>query len=118
MTNKEIYNVYEGLCEISQDKTLKFNVKVSYIFAKTKNLLEPYYKAIVETRSAILKQYGEVTAEGWHIPKDKIELFNTEWDSFMATENFFNAEKVLLKDLETTQISVELMEKLLPLINN
>ena len=39
MKNKEIFNLYEGLHEISQDKELKFNVRISYTFAKDKNII-------------------------------------------------------------------------------
>ena len=38
MKNKEIFNLYEGLHEISQDKELKFGVRISYTFAKDKGV--------------------------------------------------------------------------------
>ena len=117
MKNKEIFSLYEGLYEISQDKDLKFGIKVSYMMAKNKNLLEPYYNAIVDTRQKLLEKYGEAQDNGdWHVGKDKLEIFMGEWNAFMNIENFVNIEKIKIDSLEGEKIGVELTEKLLPII--
>ena len=117
MKNKDIYDLYEGLYEISQDKELKFGIKVSYIFAKDKNMLQPYYDAIIETRQKILEKYGELQDnDNWHVNKEKMNIFMSEWNAFMGIENFINLEKVKIEDLEGEKISIELLEKLLPII--
>ena len=117
MTNKEIFNLYEGLYELSQDKDLKFGVKISYIFAKNKNILEPFYNAIVDTRQKLLNKYGEPQDNGdWHVSKEKMDIFMNEWNAFMEIENFVNLDKVKIEDLEGEKIGIELMEKLLPII--
>ena len=119
MKNKDIFNLYEGLYEISQDKELKFGIRVSYTFAKNKNLLQPYYDAIIDTRQKILKKYGEPQDNGdWHVNKEKMDIFMSEWNAFMEIENFISLEKVRIEDLEGEKIGIDLMEKLLPIINS
>lgn len=117
MTNKEIFNLYEGLYELSQDKDLKFGVKISYIFAKNKNILEPFYNAIIDTRQKLLNKYGEVQENGdWRITKEKMDIFMSEWDSFMKIDNFVAIDKINIKELEGEKIDIQLMEKLLSII--
>ena len=117
MKNKEIFNLYEGLYEISQDKELKFGVRISYIFAKNKNILQPYYDAIIDTRQKILEKYGEPQDNGdWRVCKEKMNIFMSEWNAFMEIENFVNLEKVRIEDLNDEKIGIELMEKLLSII--
>ena len=117
MTNKEIFSLYEGLYEISQDKELKFGARISYIFAKNKNLLQPYYDAIIDTRQKILEKYGEPQDNGnWHVSKEKMDVFMSEWNAFMEIENFITVDKINLEDLENEKIGIELMEKLLSII--
>lgn len=117
MTNKEIFNLYEGLYELSQDRDLKFGVKISYIFAKNKNILEPFYNAIIDTRQKLLNKYGEAQENGdWHVSKEKMDIFMSEWDSFMKIDNFVIIDKIDIEELEGEKIGIDLMEKLLPII--
>lgn len=117
MKNKDIYDLYEGLYEISQDKELKFEIKISYIFAKNKNILQPYYNAIIETRQKILEKYGEPQEDdSWHVNKEKMNIFMSEWNAFMDIDNYINLEKIKIKELEGEKIGIELVEKLLPII--
>lgn len=117
MKNKEIFSLYEGLYELGQDKELRFGIKISYIFARNKNILEPFYNAVIETREKLLEKYGEAQENGdWHISKEKMDIFMSEWNAFMEIENFVNLDKVKIEDLEGEKIGIELMEKLLPVI--
>lgn len=116
MKNKDIYDLYDGLYEISQDKELKLNARTSFYLARNKNLLEPYYNAIVETRTKILEKYGEIKKDGsWFVPKSRIEEFTREWNAFMDIENIVNLQKIKVEDFQT-QINIEIMGKLLPII--
>lgn len=118
MKNKDILNLYEGLYEISQNKDLKFNVKISFILAKNKNILQPLYDAIIETRRKILQKYGIGIENGdWKIPNENIPSFRKEWDEFMAIDNFICLQGISLEDIQNEKINVGLMEKLLPLID-
>lgn len=117
MTNKEIFNLYEGLYKLSQDKDLKFGVKISYIFAKNKNILEPFYNAIIDTRQKLLNKYGEAQENGdWRVTKEKMDIFMSEWDSFMKIDNFIAIDKINIEELSEEKIGINLMEKLLPII--
>lgn len=116
MKNKDIYDLYEGLAAVGQNNELKFDARTSFYLARNKNLLEPYYNAIIETRTKILDKYGKVQEDGnWFVPKDKIEEFTREWDAFMSIENIVNLQKIKIEDFQT-QINIEIMEKLLPII--
>lgn len=118
MTNKEIFDLYEGLCEIGMDKDLKFEIRVSYIFAKAKHILEPYYKAILETRTKLLDKYGKAADNGdWIVSKENVADFTREWDTFMGIENVIVLEKIKIEDLKEEKLGIELMEKLLNLID-
>ena len=117
MKNKEIFNLYEGLHEISQDKELKFGVRISYTLAKDKNILQPYYDAIIDTRQKILEKYGEPQDNGdWHINKEKMDVFMSEWKAFMEIENYIGLDGVKIEDLDGEKIGIELIEKILPII--
>lgn len=116
MKNKDIYDLYEGLAIIGQDSELKFNAQTSFYLARNKNLLAPYYNAIVETRTKILEKYGEAKEDGtWLVPNDKVEDFTREWDAFMSIENIVNLQKIKIEDFQT-QVNIEIMGKLLPII--
>lgn len=118
MTNREIFNLYEGLCEIGIDKNLKFEIRISYIFAKAKHILEPYYKAILETRTKLLDKYGKTADNGdWIVPKENVADFTKEWDTFMGIENVIVLERIKIEDLANERLGVELTEKLLPIID-
>ena len=97
MKNKDVYTLYEGLAEISQDKELKFNIQTSYTLAKNKNFLEPLYGAITETRQKIIKKYASLQENGdLLIPKEKIEDFQKDWDNFMNIDNFVSLQHIKL----------------------
>lgn len=119
MTNKEIYNLYGGLNEISQNSEYKFNIKTSYILAKNKNLLEPLYQAIIMTRQKLFDKYGEPQEDGgWLIPKQQVTQFTQEWDTFMEIENIVNVQKISIDSLEENKLGIDIVEKLLPIIEN
>lgn len=119
MKNKDIFSLYEGLYELSQDKDLKFNIKTCFILAKNKNLLQPLYDAILETRQRILEKYGTVQENGnWFISNENMDTFKKEWDSFMEMDSFVSLQNINLQDLKEQTLNIDLMTKLLPLINN
>ena len=115
MKNKDIYSLYEALVEISQDKELKFDIKASYYLACNKNVLEPFYNAIVETRNKVLNKYSQQAEEGWMVPKEHVEEFYGEWIPFMETENLIALKKIKLEDIKS-EINVDMMSRLLPII--
>ena len=119
MKNKDIYDLYEGLYEISQDKELKFDIQTSFVLAKNKSLLKPLYDIIIDTRQKALESYGEQLENGdWRIPKEKLKEFSNEWSNFMNTDNFVVLQKIKLDDIKNEKINIDLMEKLLLIIDN
>lgn len=120
MKNKEVYDLYEGLYEISQNQDLKFNIKLCYSFAKNKNILEPFYNAIIETRQRFLSKYGtpQENGDGWTVAKDRMDDFLKEWNDFMNIDNFVVLQHIKLEELEDEEkLGIDLMEKLLPIID-
>ena len=117
MTNAEIINLYEGLYELSQDKDKTFSIKVGYIFAKDKNLLQPYYEAAINSRLKLLKKYGtELESGDIQIPGEQVLPFRQEHESFLNMENYIVLDKISLKDVQDEKLNIDIMEKLLPII--
>ena len=117
MTNKEVFNLYEGLCEIGSDPDIKLSATTAYYLAYDKKILEPVSEIIIETRHKILKKYGKVSSEdgGWVVPKECIEEFKTEWQEFMDIDTPLTLKGIVLKGLEG-RITIDTMLKLLPII--
>lgn len=116
MTNEQIIDLYEGLSEISQNKDLNFKAVVSFIFAKNKNLLKPFYNAAIEARQQLIEKYGQINEDNWFIPKDNVQYFKTEYDTLMSVNTYIDLEKIPIDILEEERININLMEKLLPII--
>lgn len=118
MTNEQILNLYEGLYEISQDDNIHFDALTSFILAKNKNMIEPVYSALIETRNTLIQSYGNVSDDQGSItiPPDKISAFKIEYDTLMRKETYVNLEKINIKSLINYNIKISIMEKLLPII--
>ena len=116
MTNEQIVDLYEGLSEISQNKDLKFKAVISFVFAKNRNIIRPFYDSIIEARTKLINKYGEKNDEGILIPNEKIPQFKSEFEILMHTENYINIEEISLEDFKEEYIGIELMEKILPII--
>lgn len=101
MTNIEIYTLYESLVQLSQNKELKIPAKVGYLFLKNKNLLEPYYKALMEARYSIIEKYAETTEDGQlQVPADKLDIANAELNELLAMEEQdINLSKIKVDNL-------------------
>ena len=118
MKNQEIYRLYEGLCEIADDPSLRFNIKTSFILAKDKAVLEPIYAAIYQNRQSLIKKYGKLINNGsdWNIPFEKIEEFSSELNELMEIDNDICLSNITLQDLGDNIIPITLIQKILPII--
>lgn len=116
MTNEEILNLYEGLCEISQNKDLKFKATTSFLLAKNKNLITPFYEAIIETRDKLIEKYGEQKEDGILIPNEKLAQFKSELNAFLKTTTYIDVESIPLTAFEEEKIGIDLMGKLIFII--
>lgn len=117
MKNSEIYDLYEGLVLLGRDKDLKFNAKISFYLAKNKNILEPLYNAIVDTRFQVLEKYGERQENGdYKVSVENMEEFTKEWDSFMNIDNIVTLNNINIDDFKDEKINIDLVEKLMPIL--
>lgn len=114
MTNTEIYTLYESLVQLSQNKNLKVPAKVGYLFLKNKNLLEPYYKALMEARYGIIEKYAEKTENGQlQVPADKLDIANAELNELLAMEEQnINLSKIKVDSLPD-EIGLDLLDNLM-----
>ena len=118
MTNKEIFHLYEGLCELAENKDIQLTVQASYYLAYDKNALLELLLiglAIIDTRNAFLDKYGAKTDTGWTVPKEHVDNFTDAWEECLAIEVPLNLKGIELKDIGG-QVNLDLMSKLLPLI--
>lgn len=115
MKNKDIFNLYEALEEISQDKDLKFTIQTTYNLAYNLHILEPFYKAILDTRTTVLNKYGKDSECGKFIPKEQLTDFQKEWNSFMEIDVDVVLKQIKLNTLGDT-ISMNLLTRLFPII--
>lgn len=117
MKNGDILKMYEALVQIAEDKTQKFSVRVSYLFAKNKAALREEASLIYSTRQKILMEYGNMDGNGdIVIPREKIEEVNGKINELMEIENNAQFEKMPLEWLDDYELSVEYTEALMPML--
>ena len=117
MTNKEIIDLYEGLTEL-YDLKINLNIKTKYLLAKIKVQIEPLYKAAMVTRQDLIKKYGTEENESLIIKNTVLPQFSIELNELMNIETNINVQKINLDELNDQRISISLIEKLLPIIND
>ena len=118
MTNTDIYTVYESLVKLSQNKELKMPAKVGYVILKNRNLLEPYYKALIESRYSIIEKYAEKNEDdSLEVPSDKIEDANKELVELLALEEEINLSKINVNTLPDG-IDLEILDNLMPILED
>lgn len=117
MKNSEILKLYEALCHIADDPTQKFNVRISYIFAKNKEKVRPEAMLIYRTRRNILSEYGKTEENGdIIIPKDKIEEVENKLNELMDIESDLSIDQLSIFDLERYELGVEMVGALMPML--
>ena len=114
MKNGEILNLYEALTQLTEQK---FNVKVSYLFAKNKQVLKSDAQLIYETRQKILLEYGTVEENGdIIIPREKIDEVNQKINELMEVETSVGIDKMPLDWLDNYELSIDCIEALMPML--
>ena len=114
MKNGEILNLYEALTQLTEQK---FNVKVSYLFAKNKQVLKSDAQLIYETRQKILLEYGTVEENGdIIIPREKIDEVNQKINELMEVETHIGIDKIPLSWLDNYELSIDCIEALMPML--
>jgi len=117
MKNGEILNMYETLVHITDDPTQKFNIKVSYIFAKNKEKLRPEAMLIYHARQQILLDYGTKDEDGTIIvQKENIEAVNSKINELMEIDSNIQIDLLCISDLEGYELRVDQVEALMPML--
>ena len=115
LTNNEVVNLYENLRAAGQ-KTLP--VQIAFSFVKDTKVLEPYYKAIIETRDTIVRNVGEPQDDGSVVvPQDKIEETNKSLEELGTIETDLNLDMVPLSALTGTSWTLDEINGIYPIIN-
>ena len=115
MTNKDVLQLYEGLNELAANENIKLTVQASYYLAYNKNILEPFYKAAIDTRNTLLDKYGVKSNNGWTVPKEQLDAFSEAWDQCLSIEVPLSLRGIKLNDI-SGQVNLDLMRKILPFI--
>ena len=117
MKNGEVLKLYETLSEIANDPSRKFNIRVTYIFAKNRQILRNEAAIIYNTRRQVLNEYGDIDKDGnLIIPKDKIDEINIKINDLMEMENNIQIQQMSINWLEGYELSVEETDALLPIL--
>lgn len=117
MKNSEIFVLYDSLNELSQKNDVKLPAKIGYICLKNKNLLEPYYKTISESRDKIVQEYIEKDEEGnMRVPEDKIEEANNKLQEILDIEEDIDLQKINIKDIEDESLPMDILNGLMPIL--
>ena len=118
MKNGEILNLYQTICELIQDKNLKFNIQTGYALLKDKAILEDEAKIIYEARHQILKNYGKIEDGVYKVPQEKIDEANLKIQELMNIESGIEEK---LRKISFNQINenlrLEQIEGLMPILN-
>lgn len=118
MKNGELLNLYETLNKLSNEGQ-KFNIKVSYAFARDKEKLREEAQIIYNLRREILLQYGTINDQGdIVIPKDKIDEVNKKINELMEIEIDPPLVKILPEWLEDYKLDIDTITQLLPIIED
>ena len=115
MTNKELLNIYNALQEI---KTTAFPAKISYTLVRSKNQMEPIMRAYTTAQREALVKYAEP------VPEEFEQYYAPAQDSpyWKEIEDLDNMKvdielpHFLLKDIENIDISLQVMNALMPMI--
>lgn len=116
MTNKELYNIWEG---IQQAKEIAFPARVTFALVKNTKMIMPIVESLVEARNQLLRAYGEEDPEiagKFTILPGKVKEFTQEMEALDKIENDITFQKIKMSDIESLNLSVQVMEALFPMI--
>lgn len=86
---------------LSQKNDVKLPAKIGYVCLKNKNLMEPYYKAINDSRQQIIQDYAVYEEDGsYRVPEDKVEEANNKLQEILDMEEpDVNIQKINVNDI-------------------
>ena len=116
MKNGEVIELYEALKRISENKDLKFNVKLAYIMAKNKEKLRQEAVLIYDMRRKIVMEHGQVNGQDIIIPKEYVDEVNKKINELMDVENDVEIIQVPTSAFGDQELNLEDMEGLMNMI--
>lgn len=114
MTNKEVMETYEKLCELRERSTTRFPAKVSFAIVRNIREMQPIYEDIITTRLEVLQKYGDPTDEpGYFSPKiGKEKIMKEELDAINNIEPSIIINMIMFSDIENLDLSIADMDAL------
>ena len=121
---KEIFDMYEAINALSQEKTA---MPTAFYIAKNIKVIKEEMTTLDETKRQLIANFGEKDPEGNLIVQEsglvKIEdnnlpLFSEEMKKLMEMEIDLPIKKIPLSSLTQINISINLIETLLPIIED
>lgn len=115
MTNLELLNIYNALLEV---KSTPFPARISYILMRNKNRIEPIVLDYEAARSEALKKYSTLVPnynDRYYAPNSDSPYWK-EMEALNNMEADVGLIKFPLKEIENMELSLEVMNALLPMI--
>lgn len=117
MTNKEILKLNETLNRLMMNRDLKFNVRVGYLFAKNRALIQQDVQLIGDIRQKILREFGTVQDNGdIVVPKEDFKIVQDKLDDLMNVEIDLPLVQIPVDEFEEIQLPLEDIDGLRPII--
>lgn len=117
MTNKEILKLNETLNRLMMNRDLKFNVRVGYLFAKNRALIQQDVQLIGDIRQKILREYGTVQDNGdIVVPKESFKMVQDKLDDLMNVEVELPLVEIPVDEFEEIELPLEDIDGLKPII--
>lgn len=116
MKNSEISKLFQGLQKIYLDKSLKFDAITAFKLAKNRQALAPIYDSLEEKQKIIFDSYADKTITPPTILYSEIPRFQEKIDELMEQETKIQLNTISLEELKDTQLNMETIESLIPII--
>lgn len=114
LSNLDLVSLYEGLQEV---KTKTIPIEIGFLMVKNMKILEPIYQAIIESRTGLLTQVGEIQTDGSiKIPQDKIQETNFQLAQLSSIENTLDLSLIKLSALKEASWTLEEIMNIYPII--
>lgn len=116
MKNGEVIELYETLNRLSNNKDLKFNVKLGFIIAKNKEKLRQEATIIYGLRRDIIMEHGRVDGKDIIVSNEYIDEVNKKINDLMDIENDVEVILVPVDAFEDLELNMEDIEGLMRMV--
>ena len=116
MKNGEVLELYETLQRISQNKDLRFNVKLGYAMAKNKEKLRQEAAIIYNLRRDIIMEHGRIDGKDIVVPNEYVDEVNKKVNDLMDIENDVEIILVPIDAFEDLELNMKDIEGLMRMV--